>query len=165
LRSHPELTSCRLATITEALQKLQRHTNAYILLVPFQPTQDKAIAQAICDSLNDKLPNRSQIIIQKDPRRLKGVFQGVDLVIAMRLHGLIMAAAEGCQCSAISYDPKVSYLMEDLGISGWELENLPEDAQLFANVWIKDLENKDLGLGDRVQQFKQQALIHQKILN
>ena len=165
LRSHRELTSCRLATITEALQKLQWKTNAYILLVPFQPTQDKAIAQAICDSLNDKLPNRSQIIIQKDPRRLKGIFQGVDLAIAMRLHGLIMAAAEGCQCSAISYDPKVSYLMEDLGISGWELENLPKDAQSLADFWIKDLENKDLGLGDRVQQFKQQALIHQKILN
>jgi polysaccharide pyruvyl transferase CsaB len=164
LRSHPALTSCRLATITEALQRLQLQTNAYILLVPFQPTQDKVIAQAICDSLNDKLPNRSQIMIEKDPRRLKGIFRGVDLAIAMRLHGLIMAASEGCQCSAISYDPKVSYLMEDLKISGWELENLPDDAQLLADAWIDSLENPDLTMGDRVQQLKQQSLIHQQIL-
>ena len=27
LRSHPALTTCRLATITEALQKLQKQTN------------------------------------------------------------------------------------------------------------------------------------------
>ena len=163
LRSHPELTSCRLATITEALQKLQQQTNAEILLIPFQPSQDKAIAQAICDSLNEKLPNLSQIIIQKDPRRLKGIFNGVDLTIAMRLHGLIMAAAEGSHCSAISYDPKVSYLMKDLGISGWELEDLPDDADLIADAWIHNLENQEQVFCDRVQQLKQQALIHQKI--
>jgi polysaccharide pyruvyl transferase CsaB len=170
LRSHPALTSCRLATITEALQKLQAQTDAHVLLIPFQPIQDKAIAQAICDALNQKLPNHSQVIIQKDPRKLKGIFHGVDLAIAMRLHGLIMAASEGCQCSAISYDPKVSYLMEDLEISGWELENLPDDAQALADIWIRDLENGDQRLikqasGDRIQQLKQQALIHQQILS
>lgn len=164
LRSHPALTSDRLATITEALQKLQMQTDAHILLIPFQPSQDKVIAQAICDSLNVKLPNHSQIIIQKDPRRLKGIFNGVDLTIAMRLHGLIMAAAEGSHCSAISYDPKVSYLMQELGISGWELADLPRDAKLIADIWINNLENRDQVLVDRVQQFKQQALIHRKIL-
>ncbi|MEI6063199.1 MAG: polysaccharide pyruvyl transferase CsaB [Pseudanabaena sp. ELA748] len=165
LRSHPALTSCRLATITDALQKLQAKTNAYILLIPFQPIQDQAIAKAISESLNQKLPNKSQVITQADPRRLKGVFAGVDLAIAMRLHGLIMAASEGCQCSAISYDPKVSYLMADLGFSGWELEDLPDDAQLMADVWIRDLRNSDQQIfGDRIQQIKQQALMHQQII-
>jgi polysaccharide pyruvyl transferase CsaB len=168
LRSHPALTSCRLATITEALQKLQAKTNAYILLIPFQPTQDQAIAKAISDTLNQKYPNRNQIIIQHDPRRLKGIFRGVDLAIAMRLHGLIMAAAEGCRCSAISYDPKVAYLMSELGISGWELENLPDNAELIADIWIQDLQNQDLQnhrLGDRIQQLKRDALIHQTLLH
>lgn len=164
LRSHPALTSCRLATITEALQNLQAQTEAHVLLVPFQPSQDQAIAQAICDSLNDKLPKHSQIIIQKDPRKLKGIFRGVDLAIAMRLHGLIMAAAEGCQCSAISYDPKVSYLMEDLAISGWELDHLPDDAQVLTETWVKDLENSNQAIAPRIHQLKKQALIHQKIL-
>lgn len=164
LRSHPALTSCRLATITEALQNLQAVTNAHVLLIPFQPSQDKAIAQAIGDALNEKNPKQSQVIIQKDPRKLKGIFRGVDLAIAMRLHGVIMAASEGCQCSAISYDPKVSYLMQDLDISGWELESLPDDAQVLADVWIKDLENKDRAIAPRIHQLNQQALIHQKIL-
>ena len=55
--------------------------------------------------------------------------------------------------------------MKELGISGWELEDLPEDATLIANIWIDNLENRDQMLGDRVQQFKQQALIHQQILS
>ena len=164
LRSHPDLTSCRLATITAALQNLQAQRDVDILLIPFQPTQDKAIAQAICDSLNDKYPKRSRIIIQKDPRCLKGIFRGVDLAIAMRLHGLIMAASEGCQCSAISYDPKVSYLMEDLGISGWELTSLPEDAQVLTDQWINSLENRDRAIATRVHELKQQALIHKELL-
>jgi polysaccharide pyruvyl transferase CsaB len=164
LRSHPDLTSCRLATITEALQNLQAQRDVDILLIPFQPTQDKAIAQAICDALNDKYPKRSRIIIQKDPRCLKGIFRGVDLAIAMRLHGLIMAASEGCQCSAISYDPKVSYLMEDLGISGWELASLPEDAQVLTDQWINSLENRDRAIATRVHELKQQALIHKELL-
>ncbi|TYQ28490.1 polysaccharide pyruvyl transferase CsaB [Pseudanabaena sp. UWO310] len=165
LRSHPMLTSCRLATITEALQLIQQQTNANLLLIPFQPTQDKAIAQAICDALNDKFPKRSQIIIQKDPRKLKGIFRGVDLTIAMRLHGLIMAASEGCHCSAISYDPKVSYLMENLGISGWELADLPDDARTIADIWIRDLEHKNEAIAQRVCQLKQDVLLHKKILS
>jgi polysaccharide pyruvyl transferase WcaK-like protein len=88
----------------------------------------------------------------------------VDLAIAMRLHGLIMAASEGCQCSAISYDPKVSYLMEDLGISGWELEDLPEDAQVLTDQWINCLENRDRAIVNRVHELKQQAIIHKEIL-
>ncbi len=165
LRAHPALTSCRLATITEALQNLQAQTKAYILLIPFQPSQDQAIAKAICNALNEKLPKRSQMIIQKDPRKLKGVFRGVDLAIAMRLHGVIMAAAEGCQCSAISYDPKVSYLMDDLCISGWELDRLPDEAQALTDVWMQDLDNKDRAIAPRIHQLKQQAFIHQKILS
>ncbi|NUN65360.1 polysaccharide pyruvyl transferase CsaB [Pseudanabaena biceps] len=165
LRSHPLLTSCRLATITEALQKLQAQTSAHVLLVPFQPSQDRAIAQAICESLNAKFPSQSQVITQKDPRRLKGIFNGVDLAIGMRLHGLIMAAAEGCQCSGLSYDPKVAYLMEALGMSGWDLSQLPDNADVIADVWINDLRNGDRGLlRKQTQQLKQEALIHQKIL-
>ncbi|PZU97902.1 MAG: polysaccharide pyruvyl transferase CsaB [Pseudanabaena sp.] len=167
LRSHPQLTSCRLATITEALQKLQALTNAHVWLVPFQPSSDKAIAQAIRDSLNAKMPKRSQIMTQADPRRLKGIFRHVDLAIAMRLHGVIMAAAEGCQCSAISYDPKVSYLIEDLGISGWELVDFPEDPQVLVDTWIQDLEKRRQGnqaIASRINQIKQQALLHQQLL-
>ncbi len=164
LRSHSDLTSCRIAVITEALQILQAKNNADILLIPFQPLQDLAIAKAIDQSLNAKSPNSSQIITESDPRRLKGIFRNVDLAIAMRLHGVIMAIAEGCQCSALSYDPKVAYLMDELSLSGWELQDLPDDAQAIAQVWQNDLESRRPDFFSNIQKFKQQALVHQNIL-
>jgi polysaccharide pyruvyl transferase WcaK-like protein len=33
-------------------------------------------------------------------------FQEIEMVIGMRYHSLIMAAAEGCRCFAISYESK-----------------------------------------------------------
>jgi polysaccharide pyruvyl transferase WcaK-like protein len=53
--------------------------------------------------------------------------------------------------------------MQDLGISGWELEALPDDAQLLTDVWVDHLKHRDQFLSDRVQKLKQQTLIHQKI--
>ncbi len=160
LRSHPELTPQRLTCIIQALQSLQQATNAYLLLIPFQPTKDQAIANQIHVSL----PKVSQVVIQSNPRILKGIFQGVDLAIAMRYHGLIMAAAEGCRCSAISYDPKVSRLMSDLNISGWELQNLPTDSQTISKAWLEQFTTGRPFSAEQINMLVEQALIHQQVL-
>jgi polysaccharide pyruvyl transferase CsaB len=81
LRSHSQLTSERLHNLTQALQQFQQATQAFILLLPFQASQDLAIAQ----TLQAQLPTVSKILQVSDPRQLKGVFQGVELAIAMRL--------------------------------------------------------------------------------
>jgi polysaccharide pyruvyl transferase CsaB len=131
LRSHPKLTTSSLNTLTQALVSLQASTGSHILLVPFQPTTDLEIAQQIQAQLTDN----SQIITLNDPKQLKGLFQNVDLAIGMRYHSLIMAAAAGCKCWAISYDPKVSKLMTEIEIPGWELADIPTDANAIAQTW------------------------------
>jgi len=67
---------------------------------------------------NDSAPvaGANQILCLEDPRALKGVFRGVE--IGMRFHSLIMAAAVSLR---FSYDPKVSQLMEELAMPGWDL--------------------------------------------
>ena len=72
LRSHPQLTPERLANLTQALIDFQKATETCILLVPFQPSQDLAIAR----SLASQLPGSYQIISLEDPRELKGLFRG-----------------------------------------------------------------------------------------
>jgi polysaccharide pyruvyl transferase CsaB len=141
LREHPQLTPVRLQALTIALAELQTATGAYILIVPFQPGSDETIAK----TLQASLPGESQIIWRANPQELKGVFQGVDLAIGMRYHSLIMAAAEGCRTFAISYDPKVTQLMEDLEIPGWQLADIPTDAKAIAATWL-DLWNDGTGL-------------------
>ncbi|MBD0300903.1 MAG: polysaccharide pyruvyl transferase CsaB, partial [Tolypothrix sp. T3-bin4] len=101
LRSHPQLTQTRLANLTRALVDFQKATQTFILLLPFQKSEDLSIAEAI----QPQLPDVSKIMCLEDPQLLKGVYRGVEMVIGMRLHSLIMAASEGCRCFALSYDP------------------------------------------------------------
>lgn len=160
LRSHPQLTPQRLAVLTQALADFQKATETTLLLIPFQPVQDLAIAQTI----QPQLAGVSHILTLTDPQQLKGVFKGVEMAIAMRFHGLIMAAAAECRCFAISYDPKVSQLMSDLDLPGWELDQMPEEANLVSRSWIETYANGDAVSGDRVHALIDRALQHQSLL-
>lgn len=160
LRPHPLLTPDRIAAIAKALGDFQKATGAFILLVPFQRSRDRSLLEEISRSL----PLPHEVIDIEDPRRLKGVFRGVEMTIGMRFHSLIMAAAEDCRCFALSYDPKVSRLMEEVGIQGWELENIPEDANEIGRTWIDFYANGEALTGDRVRFLIDRAALHGEIL-
>ncbi len=158
LRSHSQLTPERLNILTQALQQFQQITQTFIVLLPFQASQDLAIAQ----TLHAQLP-ASQILQVADPRQLKGVFRGVELAIAMRLHGLIMAAAEGCRCFALSYDPKVSQLMQELSLPGWLLSELPSNPQTICQTWLTSYASAPVAPA-QVQSLVERALRHRQVL-
>jgi polysaccharide pyruvyl transferase CsaB len=160
LRSHPQLTPQRLQTLTQALIHLQKATEASVLLVPFQQSQDLDIARAIASQLS----GTHQIVLLDDPRQLKGLYRGVEMAIAMRLHSLIMAASQQCRCFAISYDPKVTQLMAELNLAGWELEQLPEDASIISTAWLKEFVNGEATSRDRIQSLRDRALLHRDLL-
>jgi polysaccharide pyruvyl transferase CsaB len=174
LRSHPWLTEARLAHIREALISFQAATGASLLLVPFQLSNDLAIAESIVPHLQGP----SQILRVSDPRQLKGVFREVEMTIAMRLHALIMAASEGGRCFALSYDPKVTYLAEDLDMPGWEmapddarttsadftLAPWPKTATAMTQTWLKHYANGLPASPDQIQSRVDRAQIHQEML-
>ncbi len=161
LRSHPELTPQRLELLSKALQSFQEQTNTFILLVPFQAAKDLAIAK----KLHQDLPETSQIISLQDPRELKGLFQHVSMTIGMRLHSLIMAAAEQSACFALSYDPKVSQLMMEYEFPGWEMAEIPNSVEIITNVWIEHFNKANFLKIDSIKTIKSQALTHQKLLS
>jgi polysaccharide pyruvyl transferase WcaK-like protein len=152
LRSHPQLTPERLERLAQALVTLQIQTQGVILLIPFQAAQDLAIAQA----LQQRLPQTSQIIQTANPRQLKGIFASAQMVIGMRLHALIMAAAEGCRCFGVSYDPKVTQLMQMLDLPGWTLAQMPNEAAEIARQWFQHWQT-----GQPVPEPKRQDLVTQ----
>jgi len=161
LRAHPQLTPQRLAILTQALIDLQTATQACILLVPFQPSQDLAIAH----SLAAQLRGNKQIITINNPREIKGLFRGVEMAIAMRFHSLIMAAAAECRCFALSYDPKVSQLMSQLNLPGWELNQLPDDPNIISTAWLETYVNGDSLNSTQINSLIDRALIHRDILH
>jgi polysaccharide pyruvyl transferase WcaK-like protein len=149
-----------LEVLTQALVDFQKATQASILLVPFQFSQDLEIARAIAQ----KLPLEHHIMMLEDPRELKGLFCGVEMLIGMRLHSLIMAAAEACRCFALSYDPKVSRLMDEIDLPGWELSQLPEQPNRISTAWLEYYANGEALSGDRIQSLIERASMHQEIL-
>lgn len=160
LRSHSTLTPPRLAILTEALIKFQKATNTFILLLPFQASQDLAIAQKI----HQKIPKNSQIVSLTNPRELKGIFTGVNMTIGMRLHCIIMAASSGCNCFPLSYDPKVTNLMDELEMTGYLLWDLPNDPDRISKVWIEHYTKGERLSKDRIKYLVDRALIHQEVL-
>ncbi len=161
LRSHPQLTPARLATLTRALIDFQTATNTAIILVPFQASLDQEIAE----SIHAQLPGKSHIVSLEDPQEIKGLFPGVRMAIGMRYHSLIMAAAEQCCCFALSYDPKVSQLMKEINIPGWELSNLPEDANLISQSWLEHYTNGQALSDIKIKSIVDRAKMHQELLH
>lgn len=160
LRPHPLLTPDLLEAIAQALGHLQADTGASILLIPFQPVQDRAIAEAI----QPRLSGPSQILQIAHPQQLKGVFQSVNMAISMRYHGLIMAAAEGCRCFAISYDPKVDALMDELRLPGWHLQTMPKAPRALAQQWLHHYQEGPALSSEQLQTLTSQALTHRELL-
>ncbi|MBZ8182804.1 polysaccharide pyruvyl transferase CsaB [Oscillatoria salina] len=160
LREHPSLTPHRLNHLTQALIELQRATQACILLVPFQATKDLKIAEKIAA----QLPGSHQIISLEDPRELKGLFRGVEMTIGMRYHSLIMAAAAECRCFALSYDPKVSQLMAEISIPGYELEQLPDNPNEISKAWLEEYVNGEPLSSETIQSIRDRAEIHREVL-
>ncbi|NER83867.1 MAG: polysaccharide pyruvyl transferase CsaB, partial [Leptolyngbya sp. SIO1D8] len=175
LRSHPWLTEDRLSQFAEALANFQTVTQTKILLIPFQVSKDLPIAQKI----QPYLKGANQILTIREPSQLKGVFRNVEMAIAMRLHALIMAAAEGCRCFALSYDPKVTHVAEDLQVPGWDmsssqqnsdlkhpvLDNWPETVSEMTQQLLNQYANGPVIAQREIQSRLELALNHQDLLN
>jgi polysaccharide pyruvyl transferase CsaB len=163
LRQHQSLTPARLELLTTALIQLQQRTEASILLVPFQASLDLALAQ----DLQQRLGAVSQVIQLEDPAELRHLFDRVDVAIVMRLHALIMSAAAGCECFALSYDPKVTQVATSLHLPVWEMASLSEDREYLVSTWetLFAPESPHHLSPEQRQTLSQNARQHQMVLN
>ncbi|MGI0482111.1 polysaccharide pyruvyl transferase CsaB [Geminocystis sp. CENA526] len=156
IRSNSNLTSSKLDILIESLKQFQRQTLANIILIPFQESKDLEISQKI----RDEIAQNCQIVNIKNPQELKGLFRELDFSIGMRLHSLIMASSEKCPCFALSYDPKVTNLMKEIDIDGYELDNLPTNPETITEKLLQVYQNKRHLSDENLQLLEKSALQH-----
>lgn len=83
-----------------------------VSMYPFHEPSDRILAENIVAKMEQR---GVKILTTNDPKQAYKLIMGADLVIAMRLHALIMAAGAGVPAIAISYDPKIDAFATRVG--------------------------------------------------
>ncbi|HEX8234894.1 MAG TPA: polysaccharide pyruvyl transferase CsaB [Abditibacteriaceae bacterium] len=125
-----EFDPARSSTIRDGLRALKQQRDAHLRFVPMQASSDTSIGELLREA-DDETIHTADL----HPRAIMAACGNCDVMIAMRLHALIFAAAQGVPCVAVNYDPKVEALAKLIGapllqnLSESELARLPEAVQ------------------------------------
>lgn len=84
-----------------------------VVVLPMHRQKDLEISRRVAESLG-----RKAIVLENayPPRDVLALLGSATLVVAMRLHTLIMAASQGVPAAGIVYDPKVAGFLKDMGL-------------------------------------------------
>lgn len=123
----------------DALARLVERSGRELLWLPFHHAQDRGLLHRLSQAnpVPQLLLQRSREVEVEEPADAMALFAEAGLVVAMRLHGLILAALAGCPVAAMSYDPKVDAVARSLGCPLQDLEAPPH--QQLADEWLQQL--------------------------
>ena len=78
-----------------------------VALLPYHQGEDEKLAAQINAALLTAKQPKAEVWLANTPQQAWAAVGRADLLLGMRLHSLIMAAAQGVPALAVSYDPKV----------------------------------------------------------
>lgn len=116
------------------IQHLREEIESQVLLIPFQPSEDISLAWRLAANSGGQVAILDGVT---DPREFLGVISSLDLLVSMRLHGLIFAAAAAVPALGISYDPKVAHFAQTAQQPTVSLDELssPRLIQQLNQLW------------------------------
>jgi polysaccharide pyruvyl transferase WcaK-like protein len=109
------------------------------------------------------LARRSRVVEATTPSEAMALFRGASLVLAMRLHALILAALAGSPVSALSYDPKVQACATELGCSCIDLADSAPTAAALLSSWLEAFEHPPALAS--LQAMAQATTVHRDLLS
>jgi polysaccharide pyruvyl transferase CsaB len=141
-RSTPLLGPAQWRQVLEALAELATSSDRQVLWLPFHRGQDTGLLERLQDQglVPEALAARSRECPVTSPEQAMQVFAGAGLVLAMRLHGLILAALASAPCCALSYDPKVAAAARAIACPCLDLEGPLAAASALVAPWQAQLD-------------------------
>jgi polysaccharide pyruvyl transferase CsaB len=135
-----------------------------VVWVPFHAGQDLGLLDQLTREglVPDALRRRSRELHPQTPAEAMDLFAGSGLVLAMRLHGLILAAVSGAPVAALSYDPKVTAAAQALGCPVDDLAR-HGDTEHLLTVWRSCLDQPPAW--ERVEQLRKAGDVHRLLFN
>lgn len=126
------------------MEKLAVGEHMPVAILPLHETQDLPASQRLLGSITGATLVTSEAASIAGPHASvrMSVISGARLVISVRLHGLIVAAAHGVPAVGLAYDPKVRAFCEEIGYACLPLE---APAAEIARACKESLEDFDAG--------------------
>ncbi len=96
----------------KAIRHVANTYKARVAVFAFDRARDREISQAVAAAAG------GTFVDVESPHDLLGVVGAMDVMVGVRLHALICAAAQGVPCVGLAYDPKVTAFMTEFGLPG-----------------------------------------------
>ncbi|MDR7588579.1 MAG: polysaccharide pyruvyl transferase CsaB [Armatimonadota bacterium] len=113
-----------LPAVTDAVGRLVREENARAVALAFHPEVDLRVSVSAARALG------APVVAGLSPRAVLAAVGELDLLVAMRLHGVIAAVVQGVGAAGLAYDPKVRSLCSRAGLPALSPEEC-DPARLF----------------------------------
>jgi polysaccharide pyruvyl transferase CsaB len=164
-RPTPQLVGSAWLPYLSALEQLAERVDRQVIWLPFHRDQDTPLLEQLTAQglVGHTLLRRSRVVQALSPAEAMALFRGASLVLAMRLHALILAAISGSAVSALSYDPKVQACAEELGCSCIDLAERPTSAADLARLWGEALEHPPASTA--LESMRQATAVHAQLLD
>ena len=157
------LTPSGWSILLEAVNQLSESSGRSVTWFAFHANQDVNLLQTLSEKglVPQRLIDHSQTMVANNIHHAQEIFSHASLVIAMRLHALILSIVSQCPTAGLSYDPKVEAAAQIAHVPWLDLTHVPSLQSVFTQ-WKECMQDREHN--KHLQSIRSQASEHERTL-